>query len=80
MLSVVSMSDIPAAKRYGEHEDRPKRQAFRCFSGGNAEETDLGRSIESQPKQHAQGIHVPAASDHAEHGAKHSREKTSTAE
>jgi hypothetical protein len=63
-----------------EDEDRPERKAFGCLGSRDAEDADLGGGVEAEAEEHAQGIHVPAARDHLEHGAEEAGEQATVAE
>jgi hypothetical protein len=76
MLSVVSISDMPAAKEHGEDQNRPQRQAFRGLCRRDAQQPDLGCRIKAQAKEKAQWIHMPTACNQIEHGPEEPRKKS----
>ena len=57
-LSIVSSSDMPAAKSTAGSGSRP-RAARRGRAGGQDEQGDLGRGVEAEPEEAAERVHLP---------------------
>ena len=52
-------------EQHGEHEDGVERQAERSGPAGQDEQPDLGRGVEPEAEEHADGVDLPGPPHHA---------------
>src|SRR5437660_8652378 len=53
-------------EQHGEDEDEGNRKTFASFYRGNAQECNLGRSVEAKTEEQSNEVHFPALIDHLE--------------
>ena len=80
MLSVVSISVMPAVNSAGKTRIDQIDRPCEAWRRGNAEQADLGRSVEAEAEQDAERKHLPAPFDQPKKAAEQAPEQAAVGE